>query len=240
MDEVYVTICDDEARWREDIRKLCERYAKEKSVNLIISEYSSGKEVIANKSKMCDILFLDIELKDMNGIDVKNSLQDERINTRIIFITSHFEIVTEAFGRNVYGFLTKPLDRLALNRKLDLMITYMIDDRKTIMLDNYGKCKLVYLKNVVYIEAAKNYSKIYTLNDENYLFSDKSIGFWKEYLASNGFEMSMRSILVNLMHVDKIGQTNVYMKNGVSLDISRRMKKHFDEVYKEYIWNMGY
>lgn len=240
MEEIHVTICDDEQRWRADIKQLCQQYAAVNDLTIITKEYDSGQVMLKNSIEKCDILFLDVEMKDMNGIDVKNRLQAERKDIRIVFITGHFETVQDAFGRNVYGFLTKPIDKPYFERKLTVMVDSILEDRKTIMLDNCGKCKLIYLKDIIYIAADGKYSRIYTLQDQEYLFSDKNIGFWREYLGNSGFVMSMRSILVNLAYVERIGQNDVLMKNGKSLEISRRIKKQFVNYYKDYIWKKGY
>lgn len=239
LEEISVAICDDEARWRKDIITLCEAYSKEHLLKFNYAEFTCGQEVLKNKGCGFDILFLDVEMEDMNGIEVKNKLQFERCNAQIIFITSHKEAIQDAFGRNVFGFVTKPIEKELLYARLDLVIDYMLDERKTIMLNQNGKIRLLYLKDVVYIEADGRYSKIYTVNSSDYNFSDKNIGFWREYLEVNGFEMSMRSILVNMAYVDRIGQNIVRTTTGKDLELSRRMKRKFSEAYREYIWKKG-
>lgn len=239
MEEVSIAICDDEQRWRKDIIELCSSFATEYNYKFVFTEYESGKELLNTGINNVDILFLDVEMQDINGIEVKNRLQTLHSDVHIIFITSHNEIIEDAFGRNVYGFITKPIDKVVFNRRINLIIDSMLEERKTIMLNNYGRIKLIYLKDVVYIEADARYSRIYTVDSESYDFSDKSIGFWKEYLEANGFQMSMRSILVNLAYVDRVGQTEVFMKNGCSLDLSRRSRKQFGEAFRDYIWKKG-
>jgi len=239
IEAISIAICDDEERWRKDIVELCDRYAEEYSYKFTYREYDSGKALLEDKENDCEILFLDVELKDMTGLEIKQALQQNRKDIQIMFVTSHKEVIQDAFGRNVYGFETKPIEQTSFYRKLGLMIDYLIDERKTIMVNRAGKFSLIYLNDVIYIEADTKFSKIYTVKSVEPIFSDKSISFWKDYLEINGFEMSKRSILVNLAYVEKVGQNEVVMKEGRKLELSRRMKKQFCTAFKEYIWKKG-
>lgn len=239
IEEISIAICDDEERWRKDIIELCNRYSEENSYKFTYREYDSGRALLEDEDNDCEILFLDVELKDMTGLEIKHELQKNRNDIQIMFVTSHNEVIQEAFGRNVYGFETKPIEQKSFFRKIGLMIDYLIDERKTIMVNRNGKISLIYLNDVVYIQADSKFCKIYTVKSAEPVFSDKSISFWKDYLEVNGFEMSMRSILVNLAYVEKIGQNEVIMKEGKRLELSRRMKKQFCTTFKDYVWKKG-
>lgn len=238
-DEIYIAICDDEQRWRTDIINLCNEYSKEFSYKFLIKEYDNGKDLLMDNDLEYDILFLDVEMEGLSGIEVKNALQNSRHDGQILFITSHNERMPEAFGNNVFGFVTKPIDKVYFFQQLNMVFDFMLGESKTIILNNFSKDKILNLKNVVYIEADGHYSKMHIADSEECEFSDKSIGFWNEYLCSNGFEMSKRNILINLAYVSRIGQNEVVMTTGECIELSRRGKKHFEDAFEKYIWKMG-
>ncbi len=240
IEEVHIAICDDEERWRKDIIELCDKYAKENEFVFVYKEYECGEDLLEDKSFDYDVLLLDVEMQGMSGLDVRDKLHEARKEVQIMFVTSHNENVYYAFWRNVYGFVPKPLDEELFFFKFNMMIEYIVEERKTIILHNYGKIKVLYLRDVMYIEADGKYSKIYVVNSEECFFSDKNIGFWKEYLEINGFEMSERSILINLAEVSEVGQNEVVMKNCNSLSLSRRMRKDFAKSFKEYAWKRAH
>lgn len=237
MSSISIVICDDEELWRMEIRKCCLAYAKEHSLDFIITEYSSGRELIDGPEY--DITFLDVEMGEENGLDIKNMLQRDRKETHIAFVSGHGEVMGDAFGRNVYGFITKPIDYTEFAGKLGRILADILEDSRTLLVNTIGKkCRIIYLKDVIYIEAAGKYSTIHTIN-EGGVFSENGVGFWENYLSNSGMMLCTRGKLVNLAYVADINDTSVLLNNGSSLDLSRRMKKTFKEVYKEYIWKKG-
>lgn len=115
---VKIAICDDEAIYRENTEKECRLYFQEKSQEITIDFFSSGNELLETEN-IYDILFLDIEMPDSDGISIKENFEKRRKNTRIIFLTSHTERVLEAFGKNVLFFLRKPLNRQEFIKAMD-------------------------------------------------------------------------------------------------------------------------
>lgn len=85
-----------------------------------MAEYASGEELLRDSSS--DVLLLDVEMPGMNGIAVKNFLQNQRAMTRILFVSSHEETITEAFGREVYGFLYKAVTYELFREKMQFLL----------------------------------------------------------------------------------------------------------------------
>ena len=90
---------------RESVEAVCKQVANSyKDENIIIETFTDGKEVLEGEY---DILILDIEMENLDGISVKNNFQSRKKDTIIIFVTSHDEMMNQAFGVNVMGFVTK-------------------------------------------------------------------------------------------------------------------------------------
>lgn len=105
---MVIGICDDENVIRDKIEKICINETKKYCEDVVIQKYSDGREVL---EKDFDILILDIEMEDVDGIVVKNYFQKRKKDTIIIFVTSHNEMMSQAFGVNVMGFVAKKLFR---------------------------------------------------------------------------------------------------------------------------------
>lgn len=101
-----IAICDDQKIYRDDILAHCKRLLCEEGS--VYKVYTSGEELLTS-GEMFDFLFLDIEMTGMDGIQVKELLEQQSIQGKIIFLTSHEERMREAFGANVIGFLRKPV-----------------------------------------------------------------------------------------------------------------------------------
>lgn len=100
-----VAIVDDEKVIREQIKKLAVKYEPDCNVKY----YETGEELLAEGKKF-DVLFLDIQMEGMNGIDTARALREKQEDMVIIFITGVKEYVFEAFDVSAFHYLLKPVE----------------------------------------------------------------------------------------------------------------------------------
>ena len=96
--QMRIAVCDDEKNIRKKLVGMLDEIREICAVELEIEECNDG-DVLFNGEY--DLILLDIEMPKMNGLLVKERL--EKTNTAIVFITSHKELMPDAFGKNVYG-----------------------------------------------------------------------------------------------------------------------------------------
>ena len=222
-----IGICDDDSEIRSELHSFCERFFGEGQCE--ISHYGAGEEFL---EKGCggarpDILLLDIEMEGMDGIQVKNILQRQKEKIRILFVTSHDELALEGYGKYVFGFLVKPLDYKQFEQRLRQVEEDLEQAERSVTLN---------MSQVLYIEADGKYVKFHLETGEGPFYDEKSIGAWEKELAGNDFAMSHKSYLVNLAWVKQIRDTDLLLKNGGTVRVSRRMKTGFREKYGAYIF----
>lgn len=230
---IRIGICDDEKHYRETIREYCVGYFGERGLEYQCKEYSSGEELL--QDARMDILFLDVEMAGIDGIQVKDFFQKERTETKIIFISSHEEAMADAFGRHVYGFLKKPLVCANFEKKLDVVVAELEEENRFVLSDLFGEMNKILIRRIMYIQAEGKYTKIFLENQEDYVFSDKNLGTWKTELGEEDFGICHRSYLVNFYYIKKIQDAEVLV-GDVRIPLSRRMEKEFKENYRKYIW----
>lgn len=165
-----------------------------------ISIFLSGRELIAS-DKDFDILFLDIEMPDLDGISVKDYFITHRKKTRIIFMTSHQERAMEAFGKNVVRFLVKPLKQKELWSVLEETLSDICG--KVLEIEENGMSLCLPVKQIQYIEAQDKYTTAVTLTGD-YLVR-RTMKFWEKELPEQDFCRIHKSYLVNLEYLDKKG-----------------------------------
>ena len=101
-----IAICDDVIEEQNELQTFCQQLGY-----FDISLFSCGEDFLnAPDSSQFHLLFLDIEMKGLTGIELKTLLEKTNPSIFIVFTTTHEEMMPEAFGRNVISFLTKPLD----------------------------------------------------------------------------------------------------------------------------------
>ena len=103
-----LAICDDEVYWQKELFKYCKVIEEKKKIKFTYHFFSSGEELLEFKEHL-DILLLDEEMKKISGQMIKEHFESINRDTMIIFVTTHNEIIYDSFGKNVYGFLEKPI-----------------------------------------------------------------------------------------------------------------------------------
>ena len=230
--EIKIAICDDETVCGKDIETMCIAFFEEEKHSVgkpDIHIFSSGKDLMASGNDY-DILLLDIEMPEQDGIDIKEYYEMNRKQTKIIFTTGHEERVLEAFGKNVVGFLVKPLCwesfRKVMEKALSDICSLILE------IEENGKTYMIPVKQIKYIEAQDKYTLTVTETEE-YLMR-KTMKFWEGALPKPEFVRIHKSYLVNLEYFEKKGE-NVLLDQGKSIKISRLKKNEVMEKYREFL-----
>lgn len=217
---MVIGICDDENVIRDKIEKICINETKKYCEDVVIQKYSDGREVL---EKDFDILILDIEMEDVDGIVVKNYFQKRKKDTIIIFVTSHNEMMSQAFGVNVMGFVAKSY--------LDNQLQVMLDGAmKRVM--NTVSIEGVDSRKVCYIQAEHIYNILHLENETEVSVRCSSADLEK-MLEVVGFIRVHRTYIINMAYVDHIKDKTVLV-NKREILVSARLKSRLRKEYSRY------
>lgn len=217
---MVIGICDDENVIRDKIEKICINETKKYCEDVVIQKYSDGREVM---EKDFDILILDIEMEDVDGIVVKNYFQKRKKDTIIIFVTSHNEMMSQAFGVNVMGFVAKSY--------LDNQLQVMLDGAmKRVM--NTVSIEGVDSRKVCYIQAEHIYNILHLENETEVSVRCSSADLEK-MLEGVGFIRVHRTYIINMAYVDHIKDKTVLV-NKREIPVSARLKSRLRKEYSRY------
>lgn len=110
-----IAICDDEINDISILKKYISRYNVETDNNIVVSSFLSAKELLLDYSNNhYDVVLLDIEMPDINGMDLAKQLRETDDDLFIVFTTSYPEYMHESFEVQPFQFLTKPIDYKAV------------------------------------------------------------------------------------------------------------------------------
>ncbi len=222
---MLVAICDDDAKICETIKIICEDVLKKKLefTDVKVLLFSDGKELIEHIDEP-DIVILDIEMPKLDGLLVKQKLQSLDKRILIIFVTGHSEMISEAIGINVFGFI----DKKVLNTQLPIIFEQAVDMvNKEIMID--GKIKS---SKVKYIKSDHIYVILVLENGEEYLVRT-SMKTLEHKLLQFGFIRTHKKYIVNMYWIDKIDAKGIHIGDSV-ISISSGSKKKIKKAYDEY------
>lgn len=118
-------ICDDDERQIEYVKGVCEKFFRKCKESVEIINISKADEFLKYiENDVADIYFLDIELKDGNGIELARKLRERDRTSVVVFITSHTKFMPDAFGVHAFQYLTKPISEPAIEKVLNEIVQY--------------------------------------------------------------------------------------------------------------------
>ncbi len=121
---IYVAICDDETSMSEHIRSVTSEFFRRKNMETIILRFSSGEELLKYDGQI-DILFLDIQMKNIDGMETARKLRENKFRGFLIFITVLREMVFQSFEVQAYDYLVKPVEREQFEKTMERLCESM-------------------------------------------------------------------------------------------------------------------
>lgn len=229
-----IAVCDDNEQILREESSVIKELMAEKNISYLLDEYVSPEALIAEEHSY-DIVFLDIEMGDVSGIDAGRKLQQNNKDICIFFITNYGEYIDNAFDIRAHRFLTKPVDRERLSNGIDSAIKRIEGNRKTIVLFDraYKAERKVKVRDIIYIENTCRGTRIYTAGGDQF-DTDDIFSKIKEKIdrESDCFAPPHQSFYVNMMYVESYDKNNVIAScsgNWYKIDVSRREYKEFNK-----------
>lgn len=228
-----IAVCDDEKVYRDEIIELLNIYSAENNIILDITEFEDGVKLVPSKT-VFDMIFLDHQMNDLNGLDTIKSIRQKNIETKVVFVSSYSEIVFDSMKYNAFRFIVKPVSRDKLFEAMDSALEMLNNERRLIVKDEeYNESIVVYEKEVIYAQADNVYT--YIITDKGSYRYPYNLSALEEELDSGGFFRTNRSYIVNLEHINSYDKTGIILSNGHKAVISRGKYKEFNNCYLNYI-----
>ncbi len=218
-----LAICEDKEEDREKMAKICREILSASDTPWELMYFSDGKEVLSCKEEP-DILILDIEMEKINGIQVKDQFQSWNKKTMLLFVTAHDEMMREAFGLNVFGFIPKEKMEVHLKEMLPKLLGIL---QSYVMINGE-----IDSREVIYVKVERVYSCLVTEDGSEHLIRD-SLSHLEKLLKPVGFVRIHKSYLVNAKWVAKWREGEVVTCKG-TLPVSVRMRAKAKKQYDSY------
>lgn len=230
---IKIVVCDDDLYVAEELASLCEKYIESNQLNAECVSTTDPTELFAMRP---DILFLDIEMPEVDGIEVKNRLEQQGDGTFIIFVSSHPESMQEAFGKNVIGFLTKPVDEDQFELVLDKAVEFSGSSRIVTLEDG----SVISSEKIVAIRVCGNYTDVST-TDGLVKNQRKTLKAWMDELEVAGFIRISDSYVVNCRWITRFSNDGkkILVGDEAWLKVSERKRKECAEKYTAYCKKMA-
>lgn len=229
---IKIAVCDDSPLFLEQIASAIRKWSAENQIAASIHAYENGDSLIsASMAEPFDIIFLDIIMPLLNGMDTARELRQNDKNVKIIFLTSSPEFALESYEVKASGYLVKPVTYGKLKETLDECIQAFAVEPKHLILKTASGYQKIYFHEIECIEA-QNKKVLFHLRSGNTITSVDPFHFFEHQLAGkDGFFKCHRSYLVYLTNVDHFTGTEITTRSGKEIPIARSYAKAFKEAY---------
>lgn len=230
-----IAICDDENSICNQLEEILDMLEKKFSKKLQIDIFYSGEELSSHLSKdnYYDIIFLDIELKEMNGVEVGQVIRDKMLNetTQIIYISGKETYAMELFKVRPLDFIIKPFSYEKIQKVLETALRIIQKDEKVFQYKSGHTKYNLPIRDIIYFESRNREVIIHTVNGTEVFYGRLKDIY--EYLNKLKFIQIHKSYLVNYNYIVKLEYHQVTMSNNVVLPISQANRKKTRELQLE-------
>lgn len=241
---IKIAICDDDVQTTSQIEKIMTDYANQNHLDISCDIFFDGKEMvqyIEGQKPKYDLIFLDIEMKHMNGMEAAKRIREKDKSVFLIFVTSHSDYALEAYNVHPFQFIVKPVDKETVIQYFE-QVCELIGGEDEYFEYKYNKEFFrVYLKDIVCFESDRRVIRIY-LNDGSYRqYYDKLSNIEKRLMNSKiDFWRVHQSALVNSRYVFRKAYDYVELQDGKIISISEGKRKELNARYiKKMEQNQG-
>ncbi|MBK8499030.1 MAG: response regulator transcription factor [Flavobacteriales bacterium] len=233
---VRAVIVDDDAFSRASILKQLGRY--EDAVH-VLAECASGAEGMeAITTHKPDLVFLDIQMKDMNGFAMLDALPQRDFG--VIFTTSHDAYAIRAIRYSALDYLLKPIkpsefdaalghyiaNRAVLPARLERLVSESKEREapRTLVIPMRDGDRHLRVADIIRCEADRNYTLFHLKRGER-VMSSKPLATYEEFLAENDFLRVHRSHIVNVAHIRSVNAMDeIVLSDESKVEVSRRRR----------------
>lgn len=226
-----IAICDDSTADLEIARLMTNDLLYSLNLEYEIEEYTNGKELLESPISF-DLILLDIEMDQIDGISLAKELRLYNSDSIIIFITNSTNYLQVGYTVSAARYLVKPLNKQEFDFELTCVLNSHIMDNKFILDKRISQYKL-YLKDIIYIEFYNRKTIIHKIDEQ--ISTYITIKEWCALLDNYYFSQTHKAYIVNLKHIKQITTDTIMLSNNSTLPISRKFKETFRRKYYAFI-----
>ena len=235
-----IGICDDEIDIMKQLKDYLEHYSFAYNIDFEVSTFTSGEELLQSyhNAGTYHILFLDVEMPGINGINLANQIRElpDR-NVYIVFVSSYPEYMKDSFNVRAFQYLTKPIDRTVFEIELKRIVDDIVHQSSAkLLLPTAENDELIFLDELLYIKSINSKQKRldFILKDRT-IHSQGTIAEYEKKLDTAGFISPTQGYLIHMRYLRYIRKNELVLCNDEIIPLSRRKEKAIRDYFNEQL-----
>ena len=235
-----IAACDDDRMYLLELDRYLKEYSKEYNCEIEYVMFVNPLELVAQieKGNSYDVIFLDIFMQGINGIECAKDIRTYDDGTKIIFLTCSNDFAMESYAVKAYYYLVKPVKKENLFVLLKQLTSELRIPREDILL---VKCKVgvvkIFISKLVYCEMINRKIILHMADGKEYECS-MSISDLEQKLKPFGmFLRAHRSFLLNMDYIQTLTVQSIIMDSDVKIPVPRGKYMQIKQLYMEYMFH---
>lgn len=214
-------ICDDNQLFMNELQNKIEEICAKRDWNYKCKLYLHVRTLLSIDLSSVKVVFLDIDMPEVNGLEAAKILRDKYPDLIIVFVTAYIEYAPSGYKVNAFRYLLKNKLDKELEQILNEIHEKLYFDADNISLKQKDQDMVVSIKNISYFEGTSHRMVVvHTTNSRETFECLGKLSDFEETLKEKGFLRIQKSFLVNMRHVKQISGYNAYMDNGQKIKTS--------------------
>lgn len=230
--KIHLAIVEDDDGQAQRLTEYVRRYSEENKEDIVVTRFCDGDEIVENYSAIYDVIFLDIQMKIMDGMETAKRIRKLDKEAIIVFVTNMAQYAIKGYAVDALAFLLKPVPYFAFSQELKRCIEKLKSREKHFLMVNTedGVFRLC-AEDILYIEVLNH--RLYIHTKTEVLKTYGTIKDMEAKLPATEFFRSNSCYLVNLAYVSGV-KDGMSVIGDTELAISRAKKKGFMEALAGY------
>ncbi len=229
-----IALCDDQAEHLEILKPYVREFFDNRGIGIDITEFLKGSDIIECEDEF-DIVFLDIEMGDISGIEVAEKLKQRKSNSVIIVVTAYNEYLDAAMDLQVIRFLKKPVVQSKVDSALERALRDINEKLIVFTTKEHQKIRIK-SKDIIYAEAGLKNVTVHTVTDT--YFVREPLRKIRAALSSADFAVPHNSYVVNLNYITKFKREEIVLDvrdKEISVHIANKKQPEFKRRFMAFI-----
>ena len=229
-----IAIIEDSGQELSLLERCLQSYLSSRQVYRVIDTYTSGEAFLENwPSKSYDLVFLDILMEGISGIEVARKIRETDSECLLIFISSSKEYALQGFEVRAFDYLLKPLSEERFQKTMDLCQNELAKHIRYIEVKESRTLVKIPLNEIIYTDYYNHYIQIHTAARLIRSYQQFDV-FSPLLLCYPQFLCCYRNCIVNMDHVDSVDKHDFVMENGERVPITRGNRYSIYQQYADY------
>ena len=229
-----IAIIEDSGQELSLLERCLQSYLSSRQVYRVIDTYTSGEAFLENwPSKSYDLVFLDILMEGISGIEVARKIRETDSECLLIFISSSKEYALQGFEVRAFDYLLKPLSEERFQKTMDLCQNELAKHIRYIEVKESRTLVKIPLNEIIYNDYYNHYIQIHTAARLIRSYQQFDV-FSPLLLCYPQFLCCYRNCIVNMDHVDSVDKHDFVMENGERVPITRGNRNSIYQQYADY------